>query len=74
MEVDEKPTETYSDIGGCDKQIQELVEAIVLPMTHADKFQKLGIQAPKGTLCPIHTMAVDFAVVRSLNPTLQLRA
>jgi ATP-dependent 26S proteasome regulatory subunit len=25
MEVDEKPTESYTDIGGCDKQIQELV-------------------------------------------------
>ncbi len=30
--MDEKPTEDYSDIGGLDKQIQELVEAIVLPM------------------------------------------
>lgn len=34
MEVDEKPTEDYSDIGGLDKQIQELREAIVLPITH----------------------------------------
>lgn len=33
MEVDERPTEQYSDIGGLDKQIEELVEAIVLPMT-----------------------------------------
>jgi 26S proteasome regulatory subunit T5 len=32
VQVDEKPTEDYSDIGGLDKQIQELVEAIVLPM------------------------------------------
>lgn len=24
MEVDEKPTETYSDIGGLDKQIEEV--------------------------------------------------
>ena len=32
--MDEKPTEDYSDIGGLDKQIQELVEAIVLPVTH----------------------------------------
>merc|ERR1712151_1307078 len=29
MEVDERPTEEYSDIGGCDKQIQELIEAVV---------------------------------------------
>ncbi|KAJ0965885.1 hypothetical protein J5N97_027023 [Dioscorea zingiberensis] len=50
MEVDEKPTEDYSDIGGLEKQIQELVEAIVLPMTHKDRFQKLGIRPPKGVL------------------------
>lgn len=50
MEVDEKPTEDYNDIGGCDKQIEELVEAIVLPMTHADRFTKLGIKPPKGVL------------------------
>ena len=50
MEVDEKPTEDYTDIGGLDKQIQELTEAVVLPMTHADKFVTLGIRAPKGVL------------------------
>ena len=32
MEVDERPTEQYCDIGGLDKQIQEIIEAIVLPM------------------------------------------
>lgn len=50
MEVDERPTEQYSDIGGLDKQIQELIEAVVLPMTHRDKFKNLGIQPPKGVL------------------------
>lgn len=50
MEVDERPTETYTDIGGLDKQIEELVEAIVLPMKHADKFKTLGIKPPKGVL------------------------
>ena len=39
MEVDEKPTEDYSDIGGLDKQIEELIEAVVLPMKQADKFK-----------------------------------
>jgi 26S proteasome regulatory subunit T5 len=50
MEVDEKPTEDYSDVGGLDKQIQELVEAIVLPIQHKDRFTKLGIKPPKGVL------------------------
>ncbi|KAL4919343.1 P-loop containing nucleoside triphosphate hydrolase protein [Aspergillus aurantiobrunneus] len=50
MEVDEKPTEKYTDIGGLDKQIEEIVEAIVWPMKEADRFKKLGIKAPKGAL------------------------
>ncbi|EFP84726.1 26S proteasome regulatory subunit 6A [Puccinia graminis f. sp. tritici] len=50
MEVDERPTETYTDIGGLDKQIEELVEAVVLPMQQADKFKTLGIKPPKGVL------------------------
>jgi 26S proteasome regulatory subunit T5 len=50
MEVDEKPTDDYTDIGGLEKQIREMREAIVLPMTHAAKFAKLGIRPPKGVL------------------------
>ncbi|POY70274.1 hypothetical protein BMF94_6721 [Rhodotorula taiwanensis] len=50
MEVDEKPTESYNDIGGLDKQIEELVEAIVMPMQQAERFKALGIKAPKGCL------------------------
>jgi len=50
MEVDARPTEQYSDIGGLDKQIQELIEAVVLPMTHKEKFVNIGIQPPKGVL------------------------
>jgi len=50
MEVDEKPTEQYSDIGGLDKQIEEMIEAIVLPITHKERFETLGIDPPKGVL------------------------
>merc|ERR1712025_626391 len=50
MEVDMRPTEQYSDIGGLDKQIQELVEAVVLPMTHKERFVNIGIHPPKGVL------------------------
>ncbi len=53
MEVDEKPTEEYSDVGGLDKQIQELIEAVVLPMTHKDMFDNIGIRPPKVmNICP----------------------
>ncbi|CAC27088.1 26S protease regulatory SU 6A [Guillardia theta] len=50
MEVDENPNQTYQDIGGLDNQIQELIEAIVLPLTQIIKFNKIGIIAPKGVL------------------------
>ena len=50
MELDERPTETYSDIGGLDKQIEEMIEAVVLPMTHKERFDNIGIQPPKGVL------------------------
>jgi hypothetical protein len=52
MEVDEKPTEKYTDVGGLDKQIEELVEAVVWPMKEAERFKKIGIKAPKGMLEP----------------------
>ncbi|KAJ5948547.1 26S proteasome regulatory subunit 6A [Penicillium verhagenii] len=55
MEVDEKPTEKYTDIGGLDKQIEEIVEAIVWPMKEAERFKKLGIKAPKA--CAAETNA-----------------
>merc|ERR1712228_1166839 len=50
MEVDEKPTEEFGDVGGLDDQIKELVEAIVLPMTHKERFENIGIKPPKGAL------------------------
>lgn len=49
MELDEKPNETFVDIGGLDQQITELIEAIVLPMTHKERFDAVGIKPPKGT-------------------------
>lgn len=50
MEVDEKPKEDYGDIGGLEKQIEELIEAVVLPMTHKERFDNIGIKPPKGCL------------------------
>lgn len=50
MEVDEKPTEDWNDIGGLNKQIEELREAVVMPMTHAHLYTKIGIMPPKGVL------------------------
>jgi len=60
-----QPTEDYSDIGGLEKQIQELVEAIVLPMTHKERFDTLGIRPPKGVLL----YGVRRVLVRLLLPS-----
>jgi len=50
MEVDERPTEDYGDIGGLEKQINELKEAVVLPITHKSLFEQIGITPPKGVI------------------------
>ncbi|MES1918343.1 26S proteasome regulatory subunit 6A [Bonamia ostreae] len=50
FEMDEKPTEDYNDVGGLDKQIEELYEAVVLPITSLERFKKVGIRPPKGVL------------------------
>ena len=50
MELDQKPTEKFTDMGGVDKQIQELEEAIVMPIENKALFDAIGIKAPKGVL------------------------
>jgi len=50
MELETKPDETYEDIGGLDRQIEELNEAIVLPLLEPERFEKLNITPPKGVL------------------------
>jgi 26S proteasome regulatory subunit T5 len=50
MEVEEKPTQGFEDVGGLEKQIEELMEAVVLPITHKERFEAVGIQPPKGCL------------------------
>lgn len=57
MEVDEKPTDSYLDIGGLDKQIEELKEAVVYPMTHKHLYDSIGIRAPKGPTRRIRALA-----------------
>jgi 26S proteasome regulatory subunit T3 len=47
---DEKPTETYSDIGGMDVQKQEIREAVELPLTQFDLYRQIGIDPPRGVL------------------------
>jgi 26S proteasome regulatory subunit T2 len=50
MKVDKAPLESYADIGGCEKQIQEIKEAVELPLTHPELYEDIGIRPPKGVI------------------------
>ncbi|MCP4761352.1 MAG: AAA family ATPase [archaeon] len=50
MELDDKPKETYADIGGLDNVIQQVRESIELPLTNPDLFRDVGITPPGGVL------------------------
>lgn len=50
MKVDKAPLENYSDIGGLEKQIQEVKEAVELPLTHPELYDDIGISPPKGVI------------------------
>jgi len=50
MKVDKAPLETYADVGGLTDQIQEVKEAVELPMTHPELYEDIGIKPPKGVI------------------------
>ena len=50
MGAHERPDVSYSDIGGCDIQKQEMREAVELPLTHHDLYRQIGIDPPRGVL------------------------
>lgn len=50
MELIERPSERYIDIGGLDAQIQEIKETVELPLLKPELFEKIGIDPPKGIL------------------------
>ena len=50
MKVDKAPLESYADIGGLEKQIQEIKEAVELPLTHPELYEEVGIKPPKGVI------------------------
>lgn len=46
----ETPSVRWSDIGGQDDVKQKLRECVEWPLTHAETFQRLGVEAPRGVL------------------------
>ena len=63
----------WTDIGGQADLKQKLIQAIVWPLQHADKFQRLGIKPPRGVLmygppgCSKTMIAKALATETSLN-------
>ncbi|KAJ1608161.1 26S proteasome regulatory subunit S4 like AAA ATPase [Cryptosporidium canis] len=50
MKVDKAPLESYADIGGLEQQIQEIKEAVEIPLTHPELYDDIGIKPPKGVI------------------------
>lgn len=50
MKLDKAPSETYGDIGGLESQIQEVREAVELPLMHPELYEEMGIKPPKGVI------------------------
>jgi proteasome regulatory subunit len=50
MELVDSPQETYADIGGLEIQINEIKEAVELPLKRPELFLRIGIDPPKGVL------------------------
>lgn len=50
MKLEKAPTESYADIGGLEQQIQEIKEAVELPLTHPELYEDMGVKPPKGVI------------------------
>ena len=50
MELMSKPTTSYAQIGGLEKQIRDIREVVELPLLKPDAFTRLNIEPPKAVL------------------------
>ncbi|KAK6353602.1 ATPase of 26S proteasome regulatory subunit 4 [Orbilia brochopaga] len=50
MKLEKAPTESYADIGGLEQQIQEVREAVEIPLLHPELYEEMGIKPPKGVI------------------------
>ena len=49
-EIVDKPSITYTDIGGLGDQIRDIREAVEYPLLRAELYRKVGVEPPKGVL------------------------
>lgn len=50
FKLEKAPKESFDDIGGLESQIQEIKEAVELPLTHPEYYEEMGIASPKGVI------------------------
>jgi len=50
MELDESPDVTFENIGGLEKEIEEVREAVEYPLTRPEIYERVGVEPPKGIL------------------------
>lgn len=50
MEVEDRPSVEYEDIGGLDEQIRNVRETVEMPLQSPDTFETVGIDPPSGVL------------------------
>jgi proteasome regulatory subunit len=49
-EIVDKPSVTYTDIGGLTDQVREIREAVEYPLLRSELYRKIGVDPPKGVL------------------------
>lgn len=47
IQVEKAPLESYADVGGLEQQVQEIKEAVELPLTNPELYEDIGIKPPK---------------------------
>ncbi|KAH7723474.1 26S proteasome regulatory chain 4 [Aphelenchoides avenae] len=50
FKLEKAPKESFDDIGGLESQIQEIKEAVELPLTHPEYYEEMGIASAKGVI------------------------
>lgn len=50
MELEESPAITFENIGGLEKEIEEVREAVEYPLTKPEIYERVGVEPPKGIL------------------------
>ena len=50
MELEESPDMTFDHVGGLEKEIEEVREAVEYPLTKPQIFARVGVEPPKGIL------------------------